>query len=529
MAFSFGWQRSWKSSSRHSPFLSAVAIAICLAGGCGRQAPQNTGTKAATGSLRIGAIRFNSQDPLYGFQQVSRSLIFEGLVGNSREGRPRPRLAENWSVSADGLDWTFKLRSDARFQDGTSLDAQAVKHSLDESLASLSDRSLQPGLQDIVGIDVVGPREIVIRLRHRSTFLLDDLSMPISKRGETGESIGTGAFVTTSGSSEQIVMSSFRNYYQGAPQIQQIVWNPYPTLRTAWAGMMRGEIDFLYEVGQDAVEFVQGESSVSTFDFLRQYVYGVIFNSRREHLANSMVRQALNFGVNRQLIVDQALRGQGVVAHTPVWPIHWAYDQSVPGYTYDPGRASAILDAIQESQIKIQSNAPYARSARLRFKCLLLENFSVWERMALLVQKQLFDIGVDMELEALPPREFNDRIAKGQFDAVFLEIIGGTSMSKPAIFWHSASSRNSFGYRDPDVDHALDAVREAPDDETYRASVAQLQRSMIANPPAIFLAWGKTFRAVSRRFQVPNEPGTDVFLTVNRWRTGSGDNEETKP
>jgi len=99
-------------------------------------------------------------------------------------------------------------------------------------------------------------------------------------------------------------------------------------------------------------------------------------------------------------------------------------------------------------------------------------------------------------------------------------------MSKPAIFWHSASSRNSFGYRDPDVDHALDAIRDAPDDQTYRGSVAQLQRSMIANPPAIFLAWGKTSRAVSRRFQVPNEPDSgDVFVTINKWRTALDSNE----
>ena len=529
MFFPFGLRRVHKLVLCHSPYLRVLAVAVCFISGCGPSPDSRESiiTKADENNLRIGVIGFNSQDPLYGFQHVSRSLSVEGLLGNSRDGRPRPRLAESWTVSPDGLQWTIKLRADAKFQDGTSLDAEAVKHSLDESLANTSDRSLQPGLQDIVGIDVAGSGEIVIRLRHRSTFLLDDLSMPISKRGEAGEQIGTGPFVTTSGSSEQIVMSSFRNHYRGVPQIQQIVWKPYPTLRTAWAGMMRGEIDFLYEVGQDAVEFVEGESSVSTFAFLRPYVIGVIFNSHREPLKNPVIRKALNFAVNRQLIVDQALRGQGIVAHTPIWPLHWAYDQTVPGYTYDPARASAILDTI--GKIPVTDSSSFVGPARLRFTCLLPENFSVFERMALLVQKELFEIGVDMRLEVVPFREFNERIVRGDFDALFLEIIGGFSVSRPYVFWHSKSPRNSFGYQDVDVDEALDAIRQAPDDETYRATVAQLQRNLIADPPAIFLAWGKTSRAVSRRFQVPNEPDSDVFLTVGRWRTGLGSNEETNP
>src|SRR5262245_22719030 len=251
MIFRFGLHRELKRVSYQFPYLRVLAVVVCLVSGCTARSSSRDSTAAKTeeNSMRIGAIGFNSQDPLYGIRQASRSLSVEGLAGNSRDGRPRPRLAESWRVSPDGLQWTIRLRSDARFQDGTLLDAKAVKDSLDESLASTGNRDLQPGLQDIIGIDVAGPREIVIRLRQRSTFLLDDLSMPISKRGEAGEPIGMGPFVTTSGPSEEIVMSSFRNYYQGAPQIQKIVWKSYPTLRTAWAGMMRGEIDFLYEVG----------------------------------------------------------------------------------------------------------------------------------------------------------------------------------------------------------------------------------------------------------------------------------------
>jgi peptide/nickel transport system substrate-binding protein len=370
-------------------------------------------------------------------------------------------------------------------------------------------------LDDIVEISVNGPREVTVTLRDRSTFFLEDLSLPISKRGKDSKTSGTGPFMVQASSPEQIIMSTFADHYLGMPGVEEIVWKPYPALRTAWAGMMRGEIDFLYEVGQDTVEFVQGESSVKTFTFLRPYVFGVVFNSSREPFNDRQVRRALNFAVDRQSIVDQALKGRGIVAHTPVWPEHWAYDQTIPGYSYDPIRAAAILD---ESHKRLNSSkSQFASPARFRFTCLLIEHLAHWERMALLVQKQLFEIGVDMKLEAVPADVFNARVARGDFDALFLELVSGRSIGKPYFFWHSAGALNSFGYRSDQVDEAWNAIRRAPDDEIYRHSVSLLQRSLVADPPAIFLAWGQTTRAVSKRFEVPTTAGSDILASLGSW------------
>lgn len=519
------------SIRRHAPHRAVFSVALlvffCLAGGCNSRKLAISDQPTGPSILRIGVPQATSQDPLRGLQQASRFLSLEGLVGSNRDGRPRPRLAESWNVSPDGLVWTFRLRNDAKFHDGAPVDAEAVKRSLDKSLANLTDRGLAPGLEDVIGIEAPSPSEVIVRLRSRSTFLLDDLTMAISKQGEGGSPVGTGPFVTTSTSGDQIVMSMFRGYYEGTAHVQQIIWKPYPALRAAWAGMMRGEIDFLYEVGQESEEFVRGESSVSTFAFLRPYVFGVVFNSGRQPLNDERVRRALNFAVNRQLIVDQGLKGHGVPAYGPVWPAHWAYDQSAGGYAYDPGRAAAILDAAHKLSTRSSAQVSSVGPARLRFTCLLPENFSIWERMALLVQKQLFDIGVDMSLEALPADAFNQRIARGDFDAVFLEMVSGSTMSRPYFFWHSAGALNSFGYHNPAVDRALDAIRQAPDDQAYREAVGGLQQSVVADPPAIFLAWGQIARAVSRRFQIPSEPDRDVLLSVSRWQPASVPTEAT--
>jgi peptide/nickel transport system substrate-binding protein len=502
--------------------LNGLVFSLCVAAltSCSNQprvpAPSQTET-----ILRIGVPQVTGQeDPLRGIRQAASQLSTEGLTGNNREGRTTPRLAESWSPSPDGLRWAFKLRDNAKFHDGSPVDALSVKRSLDEALANLTDRSLVPGLDDIAGIDVDGPRELRVTLRNRSTFFLDDLSIPISKRSDRSI-IGTGPFIVQSSSPEEIVMSTFADHYLGAPQVERIVWKPYPALRTAWAGMMRGEIDFLYEVSQESAEFVQGESSVNTFSFLRPYALGVAFNSRRPVFADERIRQALNFAVDRQAIIDQALKGRGVSAQSPIWPLHWAYNSTVPGYSYDPSRAAAILDSTNARFSGKRGPKPASVGpARFRFTCLVLDNLAVWERMALLVQKQLREIDVDMHLEAVPAAAFNARIAKGDFDAVFLEF-SARSMSRAYVFWHSESPRNAFGYRNSSVDQAFEAIRRAPagDDDAYRIAVRELQQSMISSPPGIFLAWGQTARAVSTRFHVPQERDRDdVLQSLSRWQ-----------
>ena len=456
---------------------------------------------------------------MYGIQQAARLISFEGLALIGRDGRPQPRLAERWTESPDGLTWRIGLRANAVFHDGSAVDAAAVKSSLEQSLAG-PDRDLSPGLQDIVAIEAPAPREVVIRLRKRSTFVLEALSVPVAKSAQARAPVGTGPYVTVSTSDNQITMKAFPGYYGGAPAIASVVWKPYPTVRTAWAALMRGEVDFLYEVGQDTLEFVQAENSVRVFSFLRYYVYGVVFNASRPPFNDTQVRKALNYAVDRSAIVEQAFKNRGIVANGPAWPQHWAYDASVPGYSYDPARASALLDASHGSTSTSRAQGKAAPS-RLHFTCLLPENFALWERMALMVQRNLSEIGVDMRLETMPVDAFNQRIASGDFDAVLLETIAGLNISRPYFFWHSGTKRNFWGYHSSAVDEALDGIRYAANDREYRDAFRRFQVGIIDDPPAIFLAWGQTARAVSRRFQVQASPSGDVLVTIGSWRLAS--------
>jgi peptide/nickel transport system substrate-binding protein len=417
---------------------------------------------------------------------------------------------------ADGLAWEIKLRPNAFFHDGSQVSAVAVKESLERTLSG-SERVLSPGLDDITAIETPDNHTVLIRVRQRSTFLMDDLTIPISKRVEK-LNLGTGPYLVDSTSTNEIMMRAFPQHYRGVPTIDRIRWRVYPTVRTAWAAMMRGEIDFLYEVGQDTQEFIQGENSVALFPFLRNYVYAIALNSRSAVFRDSRVRRALNYAVDRSAIVQQGFKDHAKPESGSAWPQHWAYDPNVPVYSYEPERASALLDsAAAPTTSQSDRNRP---PARFHFTCIFPEGFPLWERIGLLAQRNFSAIGVDMTLEALSVQDFNRRIMAGDFDAVLSEFVVGNTPARNFALWHSASKMNVWGYRNPELDTALDAIRRAANDAEYRAAFRQSQLAVFDNPPAVFLALGETSRAVSKRFRVMAPAGSDILPTIADWHLG---------
>jgi peptide/nickel transport system substrate-binding protein len=498
------------------PSLCALFLSLLLPPGCSNPAPQAAQSSTDPVTLTIGLPVQTGEDPLHGATQAARLISREGLTLPNRDGRAQPRLAESWVESPDGLEWRFKLRDNAFFHDGTPVDSLAVKASLERSIKS-SDLDQYPGLSDIVAIEAPAANELVIRLRIRSTFLLDDLGVSILKNLPGAPSIAAGPYQATQSSSNELVMQSFAKYYKGQPKVDRIVWKAYPTVRTAWAAMMRGEIDFLYEVPRDAVEFIELENSVQVFPFLRNYDYAVVFNSNRPPLNNATVRRALNYAVNREALVQHALRGRGQTTSGPAWPLHWAYNLSVPGFSYDPARSAALLDAAAVPAVSGPDNSGNAPS-RMHFTCLIPDSFALWERMALIVQKDLAKVGVDMRIESMPFPEFNRRIAVKDFDAVMLEFIVGNSPSRPYGFWHSASKQNLWGFHDSAIDESLDRIRRAANETIYRDAFRDFQTQSLEDPPAIFLALSETVRAVSKRFEVIAPPNSDILPTIGDWR-----------
>lgn len=474
----------------------AVAVLLSAVVGC-RSDGRDAAAAPAT-VLRVGYSALAGGNPLAGFQQIARNQSLEGLVNFSEDGRPALWLAESLSQSDDRLTVTITLQS-ASFHDGTAVTGAIVREVLVKSLPGM----LGPSYADIRDITAPTERTVAFSLNRPSAFLLEGLDIPIERPGHAG--LGTGPYRISREPGEETLLLGNPSYRLGAPLIERIEFNRYDSVRAAWADLLRERVDALYEVGVDALDSLRPSRQIKVFSYRRHYAQLVVLNLRRPVFKDAALRRKLNGAIDRERLVGEILAGNGAPARGPVWPEHWAHGGDSEGFTYRP-------EALAQG-------AP-----RVRFTCLLID--PAQERLALAVQRQLQAIGVEMAIESRPQREALSLVQSGEFDAFLGDVLQGPNLVRPYLFWHSEGPFNYGRYRSDAVDEALESIRHATSDEAYKAGVSAFQRTILSDPPAIFLIWGDRARAVSARFDVRTATGQeigtgsgrDVWTSLRLWR-----------
>jgi len=413
----------------------------------------------------------------------------EGLVNLYADGRPVPWLAKDWWYINDGLGLQLKLQPHASFHDGTAVTAELLR----EALVAQLPESLGRAYEDIADIKAVAPDELLFVLKRRSRLLLEALNSPIHAPNSNA---GTGPFYDGGHRGNAIDLLAYEKYYGGPPAIDRIAIEPYKSVRSAWADMLRGQLDMVYELPLDAFDLTRTASGTKVFTFQRPYSYVVILNVKKAALRDASVRRALNDSMNRDELVSKILEGHARAADGPIWPKHWVEPGRMAHFRYQPNTSASLQ--------------------KLTFTCLYSD--PAFERIAVFIKQQLQAVGVDVQIVPMPYGTAEARVKAGDFDAWLADVGMGPSFFRQNLFWHSGSPLNWGQYSSPKVDAALDAINAARDDDEYRAGAAAFQRAMIEDPPAIFLAWSERARAVSTRFDVHEETGRDILSTLRLWR-----------
>ena len=441
-------------------------------------------------------------------------LSLEGLTQVNPDGRVAPRLAEKWEWEAEGRRLRLFLRPGVKLHDGSDFAAQRVADTLKKVVADRRAWASYPSLEQVLDVRADGERQLIIDVANPSAFLLEDLSIALRGSGD----LGTGPYRVVRSSEAEILLERFDHYYQGTPAIRQVAVRPFKELRNTWASLLRGEVDMVTDVPAGSVEFIQNDE-INVVAWQRWYQFVVAFNSGHGPLQSPAVRRAMNIAIDRETLIRNVLQDVASPATGPIWPEYWAYDRDVSPYAFDRSSAEALLDGagFRPGRSKHPNGIPHAR---LRFTCLVAEGYSVLERVALEIQRQLYDVGVDMQFETVPADRFDERVRSGKFEAVLVDMISGPSIGRPYLFWRSArNSRglNVFGYENADAEQLFEILRTSMNDAATLSATRRLQRVLLDDPPALFLAWNARARAVRREFTVYQEPGRDPLSTLWRW------------
>jgi len=332
--------------------------------------------------------------------EVVRSHMYGGLVSADEKNNINPGLAEKWEVADDQMTWTFHLRKGVKFHDGTDLKAADVKKSFERILDENNGLNRRYLYTFIDSIEVVDDLTVKIKTKQPQANILNLLaynggaiisSSAIDKWGKDlgKHPVGTGPFkFKEEAPGEYVALERFDDYWGGANNIKEIKFVTVPEESTRVNMLKTGEADFIVGVPPQEISSLESDSNIIIDKGLTTRVAHIGFNCGKKPFDNVKVRQALNYAIDRELIIKGVCGGIGQPATSVMSPATWGYSDSQVN-TYDLEKAKKLLaEAGYPNGFKGTLYTPEGRYFRDKETALAVAD--MWKK-----------IGVDMTVEVM--------------------------------------------------------------------------------------------------------------------------------
>jgi len=412
-----------------------------------------------------------------------------------------PGLAERWEMAPDGLSWTFTLRRDVTFHDGTPFNAQAVAANLDR----ITDPDLASGkalalLGPYTGYTVVDDYTITLHLSEPYAPLLDGLSQvylgiasptalrEYSKNTYQWHQVGTGPYrLEEVVPGDRIILRRNPDYAWGPvfyaeatdQSVDTVEFRFYTDPATRSLALESGAVQMIGELLPTDVELLLGNTQLRVF---RVPIPGqpqqFFFNVKRAPTDELAVRQALLYATNRTEIVDAVFQGQSPVAHGPLTAVTPFYDPAVEAlYPFDPAFAQSLLQGAGYGDS--DGDGIWDRDGEPLRLTMVFASWNQTPEVAQLIQSEWRDIGIEVELIRVPDfPTLRSYALEGDFNLIaFYD--SGVEASLLNQFYMTGGANNWSGFSDPELDGWLhEAVRQVDADARAALYSSVQQRIM---------------------------------------------------
>jgi peptide/nickel transport system substrate-binding protein len=420
---------------------------------------------------------------------VYHGKIFEGLVKQDENMEIQPGLATEWT-KIDDLTWEFKLREGVKFHDGTDFNADAVKATIDRVLSDEVASPRKKLYEMVTEVKVVDDFTVQLVTEYPFAPLLANLAhyaggiispTAIQEQGDQlGQNpSGTGPFKLdswTPGAELRLVTNE--DYWGDKPKIDSVLFKVVPEDATRIAMVETGEAHIAEAVPVTEVERIEGSSAMELYRRDGLGIDYIGFNMNKEPFTDVRVRQAINYAVDTDMILQGVYNNVGTKATAPMGPAVWGHNPDLEGYGYDVEKAKELL-----------KEAGYADG----FKTTIWTNDNK-ARMdaAEVVQSQLKGIGIEVEIKVVEWGAYLEATQNGEHDMFVLgwsNMTGDADYNQYFLFHseaHGAAGNRSF-YSNPKVDELIDAGRQETDPAKRLEIYKEAQAIEMEEAPMIFL------------------------------------------
>ncbi|MCB1333833.1 MAG: ABC transporter substrate-binding protein [Roseivivax sp.] len=441
--------------------------------------------------------------------------LYEGLV-RYKPGtlEVEPQLATAWTISEDGTEYTFTLREGVTFHDGTPFNAEAVKFNFDRMLKEdhpYHNTGPFPlafffsAVQEVTAVDAM---TVTFKLNAPYAPFLSNLAYPtgllvspaaVAAHGaDYGRNpAGTGPFKFAEWrSNEAVVIEKNPGYWGDAAGTEAVVFRPITDANTRVAEMLAGGIDMMVEVPPTALSQFQG-SGFTVVEQAGPHVWFLILNAKEGPMADKRVRQAANYAINKEAIVNDVLEGTADVAAGPTPPAFaWAYNADLDPYPYDPEKAKALLAEAGADGAELTFFVTEGGSG-------MLDPVA----MGTAIQADLAAVGLKVKIETYEWNTFLGEVnpgLEGKADMAEMAWMTNDPDTLPFLAlrteaWPDKGGFNSGYYSNPEVDKLLEEARVATDQGKRAELYKQMQAIVQEDAPWVFVANWKQNAVTSDR------------------------------
>jgi peptide/nickel transport system substrate-binding protein len=433
-------------------------------------------------------------DPHMHFERVGVLVninMFDSLVHKNVKLEYEPSLATSWKALND-TTWEFKLRKGVKFHNGEAMTAEDVKYSFDRVLDPTKKSPQYGNIRAVKEVRIVSPDTIhVITDKPFPLFLERMLFFSIvpkkhlEKVGDQafGDSaaVGTGPWKLVEWKKGQhIRLEAFNDYWRGKPPFKYLVVRAIPEVATQMAELKTGGVDIIRNVSADLVPDLKShpQTYVSSAPTLRTHYANL--DMRVEPFNKKLVRQAANYAIDRDAIVQKMMAGLGRVVPTVVHPAAFGYDPSISAYPFDPKKAKELL-----------AQAGYPNGVDVTIHSASVEWRPVFEAIA----QMLTEVGIRTTAKMWDPGPAWNKFFQGDGKAThgyhgtwgYYSVFDADAILHPLYHTEPGGWVGKHYIRVEGLDQLIDQGRSTLDQNARKRTYTQIQKLLKEEAPSIFL------------------------------------------
>lgn len=470
-----------------------MSLALALTGCAGER--QSEGTES---QITIG-IPQDVEDSLDPHKTVAAGTeevffnMFEGLVKPDSDGNLIPAVASDYKVSEDKKIYTFTLRENVLFHDGSTVTVEDVKYSIERCAGTDGEAPLVAAFANIAEVNTPDEKTVEVVLKEADVDLLASMTaaiIPAANATPETVAIGTGPYRFVSHApQESFVMERFDGYWGEAAHIEKVILKVCANPDAIVMNLNGGSIDMMARLTATQVSQLKAEFEV--LEGTMNLVQALYLNHAEAPFDDERVRQALCYAIDKQYILDMTSDGHGTPIGSSMFPAFGKYymPELAEYYTKDIEKAKALL-----------KEAGYADG--FSFTIQVPSNYTPHVETAQVLAEELKAINVDAKIELIEWETWvSDVYAGRKFQATVVGL-DASSLTAGAMLlrFNTDNSKNFINYHNPEYDAAYAKAMGTTDDAARTAAFKECQQILTETAANVYIQDMAEFVALNKKY-----------------------------